>query len=285
MGWPLTSARRGGATARGWWRAATASPAQRWWRTAEDPANSQGFWDAWVETERRLGLLPPGFDGDVYLALHRSGASLATTPERLLDAAIIKVGAAGVAGPLLHHLRQHPDGLPRALTPIPHLLEVVALTLSAAGVLGALDLCADALYRVSGGRPKANGELHDLGRWRKPERRAQDLKRFPASQQWLERLLDTPEPARIEAARDALIHRHLARRQQVSALVGVPDGLGGYRLEDRHGEATVVVPQGPDLPEKVLGRLDDLVAEALAFGEREVLACREALRKDGAISS
>lgn len=32
---------------------------------------------------------------------------------------------------------------------------------------------------------------------------------------------------------------------------------------------------------KDLGSVDDLVIEAATFGEREVLACREAMRSDG----
>ena len=252
---------------------------------AQAPNEPRSFWDSWMETEARLGLMPDGFSGHVYLALHRSGGSLAVTPEQLLDGAIIKVGAAGVAVPLLHHLRQHPDGLPSALTPIPNLLEVVALTLASGGVLGAFDLCADALYRAAGGTPQADGRLKDLGYWqRRPaERRAQDLKQLPFCHAWPDRLLVSPELARVEDARHALIHRHLVRQQHVSALVAIPDGRGGHRLKDRHGESTVTASQGPGLPGKALGRVDELVAEALAFGEREMLACREAMRRDGAL--
>lgn len=61
-----------------------------------------------------------------------------------------------------------------------------------------------------------------------------------------------------QAARDALIHRHLSRQLQFSALVSYPDGHGGNRLEDLQGEPTVVVSRGPDLPEKVLDQVDDL---------------------------
>ena len=248
-------------------------------QTAAAPADTRSFSDLWQEGAIAMGLMPSGFDGDVYLAVHRSGASLATTIDQLLAAAITKVGAAKVAGPLLHQLRRHPQSLARALTPIPQLLEVVALTLASAGVLTAFDLCAAALYRASGGTPSVDGSFKALGYWRNPKRGTAALVRIPASRAWLDGLLTAPELVRVEAARHALIHRHLARRHQIHALAAAPDGP----VYEIWGEATVVVPQGPGLPGKELGWVDQLVAEALAFGEREVLACREALRQDGAL--
>ncbi|HEX4756004.1 MAG TPA: hypothetical protein VH661_09690 [Candidatus Dormibacteraeota bacterium] len=222
------------------------------------------------------------FTAEVGYSLLRGSRGADATPEVLLDWAIVKVGAGQVAVPLLHHLRQHPAALVATLTPIPDVIEVVALTLASAGVSAAFDICADALYRAAGGTPSADGRYKDLGYWRKPERRAKDLKRFPASRQWLENLLASPELTRVEDARHALIHRHVARRV-VKALVATDDGHGSHRIEQRFPASTVLVPQAPGGRPKELGRVDDIVAEALAFGEREVLSCRAAMRRDGMV--
>jgi hypothetical protein len=221
------------------------------------------------------------FVGEVGSALARGSQTTDASPELLLDWAIVKVGAGQVAVSLVHHLRNHPGTL-TTLSPIPDLIEVTALTLASGSVLAALDLCADALYRATGGTPTSDGRYKDLGYWRKDDHRAQAFKRFPASQQWLERILASPELARIEDTRRALVHR-LIGRQVVKGLVAVHDAQGHHRIEERFPASKVSMPLEPGSAPKDLGSVDELVIEAAAFGEREVIAGRDAMRSDGLV--
>jgi hypothetical protein len=250
------------------------------------PENTRrGFWDPWAESEARLGLMPPDFAGRVHLALRRSGGAVDTSPEVLLDWAVIKIGSAQVSLSLLHQLRRHPESVRLALAPTPEILEVAALTLASAGVLAALDLCADAIYRASGGTPRKNGHFKDLGYWKKLSltQRADHLRRVISARVWLENLLASPELKRLEAARHALLHRHVGHARSVQALVAKLDGHGGFRAEDILGSPTVMLPRAPGVAATRLGSLDDLVTGLLAFGEREVLACRSALHLDAVV--
>ena len=252
-------------------------------RNDASPGDGRSSSELWVENAKKIGVIPSddAFAAELYLALVRSRGSLATTIDHVVDAAIARVGAARIAGPLLQQMRRA-EGL--ALTPFPDLLEPAALTLACAGVLSALDLCADALSRAAGDIPKAKGEFQDLARWAKPEQRAQGLKRFPACLAWADGLFTSTELSRIWKARDALIHRHAARQSRAVGLVAFADNApADVHPVDLWGPSTVVVSQGPGQPELELGTVDALVAEALAFGEREVLACREALRRDGVL--
>ena len=245
-----------------------------------------GIINRWV-LETAIGGTPLDlagtFVGEIGAALLRGSQSTDPSPDVVLDWAIVKVGAAQVGVPLLEHLRKQPGTLATMLTPIPDLIEVVALTLVATSVLGAFDLCADALYRASGGVPEPRGQYKDLSYWRNPDRRAERLK-LPASRQWLDNLLTSPELSRIVDTRHALVHRHIGRKV-TKALLSVDDGQGGRKIEERFIPSRVFMSQGPGKAPKDLGSVDDLVSEAAAFGEREVLACRDAMRSDGTVSA
>ena len=131
-------------------------------RQPHPPADDlMGIINRWV-LETAIGGTPlelaGTFVGEIGAALLRGSQSTDPTPDVVLDWAIVKVGAAQVAVPLLERLRKQPDTLVTMLTPLPELIEVVALTLVSTSVLGAFDLCADALYRASGGVPEARGQ-------------------------------------------------------------------------------------------------------------------------------
>jgi hypothetical protein len=144
------------------------------------------------------------------------------------------------------------------------ILEIGAMSLAFEDVMSALDLCANAVYLVSGRAPSSDGRYKDLGWW-KPER----LSNLPSNtKDWLVAIQAHPDKHRLDHCRTELAHRASQRH-----VIRAADGASTPSLTE------ITIPGvGGDPPERV--SIGVLIPRLVEFGKEQFLRCCAALESD-----
>ena len=137
------------------------------------------------------------------------------------------------------------------------IMEAQAFIVASSSVMTAIDLCAAAVYRLSGGTP-APGREYDLGDWRRHGDRDETP---PALQTWLSDVLRSAEQSLLERARHQAVHRSTPRVIKLTA--------GAHRLP-----ASEFVVDGTAHP------VDDLIARFARHGENRFDAFCDSVASD-----
>jgi hypothetical protein len=143
-------------------------------------------------------------------------------------------------------------------------LEIGAMSLGFEDVMTALDLCANAVYLVSGGTPTSDGAYKDLGYWT-PGR----LVKLPSNtHDWLLALQAHPDKHLLAHCRTELAHRAVQRH--------VIRGAGGAASPPL---TEMTIPAvGGDPPARV--SIGVLIPRLVEFGKDQFLRCCAALEAD-----
>lgn len=142
-------------------------------------------------------------------------------------------------------------------------LEVMAMSLGFGDVMSALDLCADALYLVTGGTPKSTGGFKDMGWW--TPSRATTLP--PRLRAWINALLVSADWPLLKNCRHPIIHRYLQRTIAVSFTDSLATGQTSYH----RSLVDISLPPPPPYTAAPtpLGNIGDLIPRLRGFGEAQ----------------
>jgi hypothetical protein len=143
-------------------------------------------------------------------------------------------------------------------------LEVAAMSLAFGDVKTALDLCANAVFRVAGGQLNKSGWFKDVEFWNGSG--SQELSVPPATEKWLKALLADDDLQLLLTCRHSLTHRRVRRHV-----------FGGDRRS--FSEITELVPSGGNALTS-LGSVGDLIPRLVEFGIGQFTDLCEALCVD-----